>query len=230
MKSKQKTALILILLLVLSFVFYVGFKQGQNSFEENGLLISEGNLTYYKHFDNYYGLYYENNENGIILQIQNPCLTFEKVSGESMKPYYDNESIIIIDTCFAPENLEVGDIVLYYVDWDMATKLHHRIIDINYDKKWIKTKGDALEDEDNFVGFDKIYGKEIGVLNILEDKKVVIEQTNGTEYNPKAEQICVCSSNNILKVCYTDRETLMSDNFVITNNLKEENCIIENEK
>jgi len=215
---------ILILLTFTSLFYFIGFKKGQNSFKENGFIIKEGNITYSKHFDPYYGLYYQNDQQGITLQIQNPCLTFVKISGQSMLPYYNNETISLIDTCFPPDKLKIGDVIIFYYDWNMTTTLHHRVVDINYEKEWIKTRGDNLKDEDNFINFNQVLGKEIGVLNILDDQKVVKEIYNNKTDTPL---ICVCSSNSILKVCGPDRGQLMTDNFVITNNLKEENCIFE---
>lgn len=223
MKLKIKIFIgILLILIVFLASYFVGFHKGKRSFEETGLIFEKENITYSKHFDSYYGINYGNNENGVFFEIQNPCLVFRKVVGQSMIPYYNNETIILIDTCFLPENLKIGDVILYYYDWNMTTTVHHRIVDINYPKEWIKTKGDNLNQTDNFINFNQIFGKEIGVLNILEDKKVVKEF-----FEEPLEQICVCSSNNILKVCYTDKDVLMNDSFVKENNLKEENCVIE---
>ena len=222
MKKKYKLlAGGILLILILASSYFLGFYSGKKSFKETGLIINENNISYSKHFDNYYGFNYGNDEKGVFFEIVNPCLTFEKVIGESMQPYYNDEAIIIVDTCFSPKNLEVGDVILFYFDWNQTSKLHHRIIDIDYQKELILTQGDNLDNFDEFITFNQIYGKEIGVLNILEDKKVVKEL-----YTEPQEQICVCSSNNILKVCYTDRKILMNDNFVKENNLKEENCII----
>ncbi|MDO8623328.1 MAG: hypothetical protein Q7R52_03705 [archaeon] len=213
--------LILLVLIVFGYVFYsIGFKQGEHSFKENGLIINEKNNTYYEHFDNYYGIDYRNEGDKIVFEIKNPCIKIEKVEGTSRFPYWENESLIIIDTCFPPEKLEIGDVVLYYFDWDMTTKVHHRISDINYEKGWIKTKGDNLEKEDFFIGFERIYGKEVGYLNILGDKKVIKELYGATNKSIT----CLCSSKSVLKICGSDKDLLMSDEFVITNNLNEENC------
>lgn len=224
MKKSRVYFLLILCLIISGYIFYsIGFKLGKDSFEENGLIISEKNISYHKYFDSYYGLYYENNQDGAILQIQNPCLVFKKILGQSMLPYYNNETISLIDTCFPAEKLKIGDVILFYYDWDMTTTLHHRIIDINYKKKLIKTKGDNLEDEDNFISFDQVFGKEIGVLNILEDKKVVTMPIDN-EGEENITQFCVCSSNSLLKLCYTNRDILMNDSFTIINDLKEENC------
>ena len=227
MKIKVKRiGLILVFVLFLVIIIYLtystGFKQGQTSFKENGLIIKNGSNTYYEHFDNYYGIAYGAEGNKFVLEIDNPCISVQKVFGQSMLPYYNNETIGIFDTCFPSENLKVGDTILFYYDWDMTTKLHHRIVDINYGKKLIQTKGDSLNQTDNFISFSQVFGKEIGVLNILDEKKVITET-----YGQKSSSLtCVCSSNSILKVCGPDKTLLTSDNFVITNNLKEENCNI----
>ena len=212
---------IIALLVIGSISYFIGFKNGKTSFEDTGLIIQNKNISYHQYFDDYYKIAYKNDGNGILFQIQNPCLSIEQVLGESMKPYYNNETIIFVDTCFPVEKLEVGDVILFYFDWNMTSKLHHRIVEIDYKKRLIKTQGDNLEGTDNFISFDRVYGKEIGVLNILDDKKIVTEQINISE---DKIQYCVCSSNSLLKVCHTNKEELMTDNFVMNNNLKEENC------
>jgi signal peptidase I len=220
--QRQKIILLFVLIFILLSVSYIlGFKNGENRFQETGLIIKDGNNTYYKHFDDYYKVSYGTNENKFILEIDNPCISVQKLLGESMLPYYENESISILDTCFPSEKLEVGDIISFYEDWNMTQQLHHRIIEIDYERELIQTKGDNLENEDNFISFSQVYGKEIGVLNLLEEQKVVIENYNSSE---NLSLICVCSSNNILKVCGYDKTQLTTDNFVITNNLNEENC------
>jgi hypothetical protein len=224
--KKQKLILLFTLIITLLILsYFIGFNRGKDSFQETGLIIKEGNNTYYKHFDDYYQVSYSTNENKFILEIDNPCISVQKLLGESMLPYYENESISILDTCFPSEKLVIGDIISFYEDWNMTRQLHHRIIEIDYERELIKTKGDNLESEDNFISFSQVYGKEIGVLNLLSDEKVVKEINGSADYI----LTCVCSSNNILKVCGPDKEQLITDNFVTTNNLKEENCNLENE-
>lgn len=216
--------LILILIVLIFASYFVGFKQGQISFKENGLIIKEGNNTYYEHFENYYRISYGADGNKFLLEIDNPCISVQKSFGESMQPYYDNETISVIDTCFPKENLKIGDVIIFYSDWNLSVLLHHRIIDINYNKELIQTKGDNWDEKDQFISFSQVYGKEIGVLNILNDKKVIKELQS--QANESTALTCVCSSNSILKVCGPDKSLLMSDSFVITNNLKKENCKI----
>ncbi|MCK9569235.1 S26 family signal peptidase [Candidatus Pacearchaeota archaeon] len=224
--KKQKLILLFALIITsLILSYFVGFNQGKDSFQETGLIIKEGNNTYYKHFENYYNVNYGADGNKFFLEIDNPCISVQKIIGESMLPYYENESISILDTCFPSEKLEIGDIISFYEDWNMTRQLHHRIIEINYEKELIKTQGDNLENEDNFISFSQVYGKEIGVLNLLSDEKVVKEINGSADY----VLTCVCSSKNILKVCGPDKEQLITDNFVITNDLKEENCALGNE-
>ena len=146
-------------------------------------IIQEGNITYKQYLKNYYDVEYRNEGRGLILRINNPCIVIWESTGESMKPYIDKESLAIIDTCYPPENLMIGDIIVY--DAEYSTKnIHHRIIDIDYDKEWIRTQGDNNKYKDDFVSFDLILGKDIGILNVVEDKKIikeeVVDETNGT--------------------------------------------------
>jgi len=225
-RGKKRILLIisLICLVAIGYAIYsIGFKQGQDSFKENGLITQEGNITYHKYFDSYYNIYYSNNEEGVTFQINNSCIIFQRLNGISMLPYYKNETIILVDTCFPLSQLEIGDVISFYVDLNQSKIFHHRIVGINYKKELIETKGDNLNQTDTPVSFNQVIGKEIGVLNILDETKVVKEVYNQTN-ETTVSLTCVCSSNSILKVCGPNKEQLITDNFVTTNNLKEENC------
>ena len=175
-KSRIVSILVFTTIILMGLSVYFGTWYATKDFIEEGIIIQEGEITYKKYLTNYYDVDYEKTKKGIELKINNPCLGFVSSKGSSMKPFFECESLEIIDTCFPKDKLEIGDIIMYHAEWDVGFNLIHRIIDIDYDKKWVRTQGDNNEEPDDFVSFNRIYGKIIGVLNVLEDKKIVKEE------------------------------------------------------
>ncbi len=185
MKKQTKTSgtnynyIIPILMIAIIVVYCIGDYFGKRSFEEDGLIVQEGNITYKKYIENYYDVEYGRTREGVEFKINNPCIEITTASGTSMKPFLDNNNIIIYDSCFPVEDLEIGDIIMYKAEWEKWTAgiyPHHRIVDIDYEKRWVQTQGDNPETNpipDDFVSFDRIIGKTIGFLNVLDDKRVV---------------------------------------------------------
>ena len=56
-----------------------------------------------------------------------------------------------------PAQLEVGDVVTYRLDGD--TMVTHRVIEMNPEAETLVTQGDANEDPDGEITFDRIVGK-----------------------------------------------------------------------
>lgn len=238
LKKEQTNKLIPIFMIAILLIFFIGNYIGQRSFKEEGLIVQEGNVTYRKFLDNYYNVDYENNKDGLTLKINNPCIEIVEGNGISMKPYWDDKQLTIIDTCYPVEDLKIGDVVIYYGELDSTTNPHHRIVDIDYEKRWIQTQGDNPKTNptpDDFVSFDRIYGKDIGVLNVLEDKKVVKEEVvNESEFLIEGDfgnitfftknQTCVCSSTRFLQFCSQNETQLLTDTFILENDLKEKYC------
>ncbi len=242
-KNKQNNKKYLIIIGILSLFIvgayflgsYFGEKKGINSFEEEGVIVNEGNQTFKKQYDNYYDVEYENNQGELVIKINNPCIRIEDYEGDSMKPYWDEEGLIILDTCFPREKLEIGDVIVFHKDFYVG-KTQHRIIEIDYDDEWVRTKGDGNDYEDDLKGFNYIYGKTIGLLNVLEDKKVVreevINETNKSFFKAGdltigrliINQTCVCTSTGFLQFCNQNRTQLLTDTFIMQNDLKEEYC------
>lgn len=178
-----------ILMISIIVIYCLGDYFGKRSFEENGLIVQEGNITYRKYIENYYDVEYGRTNEGVQFKINNPCIEITTANGMSMKPFLDDNNIIIYDSCFPVEDLEIGDIILYKAEWDVGFNPHHRIVDIDYEKRWVQTQGDNPKTNpfpDDFVSFDRIIGKTIGFLNVLDDKRVVkeevIEQDDFQEY------------------------------------------------
>lgn len=175
MKGNTRTDKIIIISL-LGIILLSGCTKKENfkEFEEN--IIIENNKTYRQHLVNYYDVDYEVSSNKILIEINNPCLEIRKSCGSSMKPTLNDECELgIVDTCYEFNKLEVGDVIIFdkpYADGYIL----HRITDIDYKKGWVKTQGDNNEVEDDFTGKDLIYGKTIGFLEVLDDKKVVKEE------------------------------------------------------
>ena len=245
--KKQKYAITYWIFIVF---IYLGFSLLFFYFEEpttpyNNIIskvVVEGNTTYNVHLENYYDVEYKNTGDGLTLKITNPCIVVRRSRGLSMKPYWENNTLGIFDTCFPKEELEIGDVIAYRGEWNVALNPHHRIIDIDYNKRWVQTQGDnpiTNTEPDDFVGFDRIIGKEIGVLNVLDDKKIVkkevLEELNVSEINLTAGnftftfmeiiQTCVCTSNGILRICDVNETRLFNDTFIKNNDFREEYCI-----
>ena len=202
-------------------------------------IIQEGNITYNVTLERYYDVKYYNDGNGLTLKINNPCITVMSSIGESMRPYYENQTLSIFDTCFPKEKLEIGDVIVYWGELDSTIKPHHRIIDIDYEKEWIRTQGDNPETNplpDDYISFDRVQGKEIGVLNVLEDQKIVKKVIEESVIEPEGLFIvgnstfitysyyCVCSSTGTFQFCHHNKTQLLGDTFIQTNDLKEEYC------
>lgn len=199
-------------------------------------IVTEGNITYEVTLHNYYDVEYSNTGDGLVLKIKNPCIYVLESSGLSMKPYWDDETLGIFDTCFPNENLKIGDVIVYMGELDSTFNPHHRIIDIDYEKEWVRTQGDNPEtnsEPDDFVSFDRIMGKEIGVLNVLEDRKIVrkevLRKTNEEDLEITFEiveinQSCFCSSSGVVEVCHQNKTLLEMDTFLQGNDFREEYC------
>ena len=243
MNNYIKYSLLALTIIILSLGSFMAgrflFQDEEITIEEligNQKLIIEGNQTYKVQLENYYNVEYGNNDEGFFINIKNDCIKIQSGTGTSMKPYWDNESLTIIDTCFPVEDLVIGDVITYNGEWDTKINPHHRIVDIDYEKRWVQTQGDNQEtnpNPDDFVSFDRIMGKDIGVLNVLEDKRIVkkevINDTGSslmmgdwsfTSWN----QTCVCSSTGVLRICHHNKTILEEDTFIKQNDLKEEYC------
>ena len=222
------------LILSLTFNIYSFFdKDNKNDIINEGItqrIITEGNITYKVFLDNYYDVEYESTMDGLELRINNPCIVVRKSIGLSMKPYWEDNTLSIFDDCFPREDLQIGDIITYFGELDSTVNPHHRIIDIDYEKEWVRTQGDNPETNprpDDFVGFDRIIGKEIAVLNVLEDKKIVKEEILseiGFFRLTTFDLACVCSSSGLLKLCHANKTILEEDTFIQQNDLKGEYC------
>ncbi len=240
LKRQLKNVLIMVSIgLVVSIIFNSYFIFNIFNDEEEFIItqFTEGNKTYKRVLKNYYDVEYEKTRTGIKIEINNPCIEIIKSRGKSMLPYWDLEELVIYDACFPKEKLEIGDVVIYNGEWDSTINPHHRIIDIDYEKEWIRTQGDNPEtnpEPDDFVGFDRIIGKDIGVLNVLTDKKVVKEEvtnetiigsvffvSNLTLIDIRTK---LCSTECVLWQYIDEQKNYNNDSFVIANNLTEENC------
>jgi signal peptidase I len=236
---KQKVFLLIVAILFfisICFNSYFIFNKNKENKIISEQIIQEGNVTYKNFLENYYNIEYSNEGKGLYFKINNPCIEIIESNGLSMKPYWDNNTLGIFDTCYPEENLEIGDIIIYQGELDSTIRPHHRIIDIDYKKRWIRTQGDNPETNkkpDDFVSFDRILGKEIGVLNVLEDKKIVkkeiineslFEISNITIRFLEFNQTCVCSSSGFLKFCNSNKTIFEQDTFIQQNDLREEYC------
>lgn len=68
------------------------------------------------------------------------------VTGSSMEPFISENDLIVV----SPSKYKTGDIITYKHEVDGKEYLFtHRIIEINGDS--IKTKGDALQNTDNYI-------------------------------------------------------------------------------
>ena len=56
-----------------------------------------------------------------------------------------------------PSTLQVGDVVTYQLEGD--TMVTHRVVEVNPDEGYLVTQGDANEDPDGQITFDRIVGK-----------------------------------------------------------------------
>lgn len=58
------------------------------------------------------------------------------------------------------EDISVGDVVIWW-DGDRELKIIHRIVEINKDRNYIRTKGDAVPQPDDKIPFKNIIGKAV---------------------------------------------------------------------
>lgn len=94
--------------------------------------------------------------------------SFLNVSSESMEPYIEKGSLVIVKNTNV-DKLNTGDVITYFLDNKNVT-VTHRIVKINNidNKKVITTKGDANNVEDNRqVTEDMIVGKVIFHIKVV---------------------------------------------------------------
>lgn len=235
--KKQHIILIVALLIILIETIYIGYdllsEEGAYNLNQVGVIENINGTLYNNTLTNYYDIFYKHSSDELEIKIRNPCLRIEKSIGDSMKPFWENENLNIIDYCFPKERLKIGDVVIFKKEFDRGRVLH-RIIDIDYNRKWIRTQGDNNLELDDFKSFDYIDGKIIGVLNVLQEKKIVkreiLNVTNSSIFFSgnltfvRTNQTCVCSSSGFLSFCSINRTQILEDTFIQQNDLKEEYC------
>lgn len=74
----------------------------------------------------------------------------------SMQPTIPVGSLIYVKEV-EPSTLQVGDVVTYQLEGD--TMVTHRVVEVNPDGGYLVTQGDANEDPDGQITFDRIVGK-----------------------------------------------------------------------
>lgn len=74
----------------------------------------------------------------------------------SMQPTIPVGSLIYVKEV-EPSTLQVGDVVTYQLEGD--TMVTHRVVEVNPDEGYLVTQGDANEDPDGQITFDRIVGK-----------------------------------------------------------------------
>lgn len=74
----------------------------------------------------------------------------------SMQPTIPVGSLIYVKEV-EPSTLQVGDVVTYQLEGD--TMVTHRVVEVNPDEGYLVTQGDANEDPDGQIPFDRIVGK-----------------------------------------------------------------------
>jgi len=146
------------------------------SFVTNGSFTIENLTSEEVIVENYYKYSYKYDGDKLIIEIDNPCVKMAIGTGLSMWPYWEDEELFLQDICWNVSKLKVGDIVSYDKEWSSGdARIHHRIIEINHEDGWMKTQGDNNQVVDDFVGLDRFYAKDIGVLNLLMEKRIVKE-------------------------------------------------------
>ena len=74
----------------------------------------------------------------------------------SMQPTIPVGSLIYVKEV-EPSTLQVGDVVTYQLEGD--TMVTHRVVEVNPDEGYLVAQGDANEDPDGQITFDRIVGK-----------------------------------------------------------------------
>jgi len=177
-KTKKIMIFILFLVLLIINIFIILY---HNSLSYYSIKQSKQTILQNHAFENYYDVKYNYSGNSTEIKINNSCIRIRNATGESMKPFFDNNTLLIVDSCFPNNKLKIGDIVIYQQEWSENKNIYHRIVDIDYEKEWIQTKGDNNNVKDDFVGFKRIKCKVIGFLNVLRDKRLINETLPHTE-------------------------------------------------
>ena len=108
-------------------------------------------------------------QNKLVLQFEDPneCLRVETSSGISMKPIYPEKSYSIMDYCYSPERIDVGDVINYLTDNNRRT--HHRVIEIDSEKKRFLTKGDGNGSVDGWIHWNEMISKEVTWIDSFDE-------------------------------------------------------------
>ena len=136
-------------------VFFIGYVEG----------LSKQTL-FNQSVSNYYNITYGITRQGVRFDIQNingSCIVIAKSEGSSMKPFFENKDLIIVDSCFQKDKLQEGNTIIYS---DENETIMHRIVYISYKRERVKTKGDwNIKQDEGYISFDDIIGKAIGFIN-----------------------------------------------------------------
>ena len=107
---------IVIPIALIGIILLSGCTKKEQEFEE--IITTEGNKTYRQYLDNYYEVDYDVTSKKISIEIKNPCLDISESCGSSMKPTMNDEChLIITDSCYDFNKLEIGDVVVFKKEW-----------------------------------------------------------------------------------------------------------------
>lgn len=177
--SKAKTAVAFAWAVVIGVIIGIIITQwalSSHPYEDQESQIVTINGTKYNQTTaSYYNIEYRMTEDYITFTIRNPCLEIVQSTGKSMEPFFEDENLVIVDTCYNTNKLKVGDVVVWRKEFS-NDRVQHRIVLIDQEDGWLRTKGDSNDIMDDFKGMEYVYGKCIGVLNVLMEKKVISEE------------------------------------------------------
>lgn len=182
--------------IIMAVMIIVDYRSESHQDSINRIITINGTV-YNQTLKNYYEIDYNSNGGETTFTIKNPCIKIVPSKGDSMQPYLSNDNLALIDECFPKDRLQIGDIIVYRGEWDSDLRIHHRIIDIDHKKLWVRTQGDNNLHKDDFVSFNRIVGKNIGYLNVLKDKRLVNEEV----INKSDGGLRVLNVTNIVKEC-----------------------------
>ena len=153
------------LLITAGIIVGIGFTSGAIEVNQISNFITGQVVLKVSEQINDYDLSYSRSGGDLIIRFRDvgACLKINNTKGRSMQPYTKGGVILLIDTCFPVENLEVNDTISFIIG---KKEIHHRIISIDFKNKTILTKGDFNERPDERIPFDQVTGKSIGVFNV----------------------------------------------------------------
>ena len=132
----------------------------------NSVLSPDGEIIFK---DNYNVSWYKGFRKFILeFDDENSCMDIKTAGGKSMNPIYSGTNYVLVDYCYLPEKVDIGDVIVFSVP-DYNTPIHHRVTHIDIENKRFVTKGDNNPRADDWIDWNQMIAKEIIFIDAFDE-------------------------------------------------------------